>query len=42
MVLDGLRSFQVVSRFSKDIDVLIKNVAGAYPGNPMGRGGLGK
>ena len=32
VVLDGFRSFQVVPRFSKYIDVLIKkcNLAGAY------------
>ena len=35
LVLDGLRSFQVVSRFSKYIDVLVKkcSLAGAYPEN---------
>ena len=44
VVLDGFSSFQVVPRFSKYIDVLIKkcSLAGAYPENPMSRGGLTK
>ena len=44
MVLDGFRSFLVVPRFSKYMDVLPKNcrLAGAYPGNSVGRGRLGK
>ena len=38
MVSDGFRSFQVVSNFSKYIDVLIKKsaLAGASPGNSVG------
>ena len=42
MVLDGFKSFQVVPRFTKYIDVLIKkcSLAGAYPENFVGRGGL--
>ena len=44
VVLDGFRSFQVVPRFSKYIDVLIKkySLAGAYPENSVSRGGLTK
>ena len=45
VVLDGFRSFQVVSCFSKYIDVLMKTLyrsAGLYPGNSVGRGELGK
>ena len=44
MVLDGVRSFQVVPRFSKYIDILIKkcSLAGAYPENSVSRGGLTK
>ena len=45
VVLDGFRSFQVVSRFSKYVDVLIKKQcrsAGTYPGNSVGIGELGK
>ena len=42
--LDGSRSFQVVPRFNKYIDVPIKKcrLAGVYPENPVGRGGLRK
>ena len=42
MVLDGFRSFQVVPRFSKYIDVLIKksNLAGVYQEDSAGIGGL--
>ena len=44
VILDGFRSFQVVPRFSKYIDVLIKkcSLAGAYPENSVSRGGLTK
>ena len=44
MVLDGFRSFQVVPRFSKYIDVLVKkcSLAGAYHENSVGRRGLRK
>ena len=44
MVLDGFRSFQVVPRFSKYIDVLIKkcSLAGAFPEISVSRGGLTK
>ena len=44
MVLDGFRSFQVVPRFSKYIDVLIRkcNLTAVYPENSAGRGGLRK
>ena len=44
MVLDSFRSFPVVPRFSKYTDVLIKkcNLAGVYPENSAGRGGLRK
>ena len=44
VVLDGFRSFQVVPRFSKFIDVLIKkcSLAGAYPENYVSRGRLTK
>ena len=44
MVLDGVRSFQVVPRFSKYIDILIKkcSLAGAYRENSVSRGGLTK
>ena len=44
-VLDGFRSFQVVSCFSKYINVLIKTVyrsAGVYHRNSVGRGELEK
>ena len=44
MVLDGFRSIQVVPRFSKYIDLLIKkrSLAGAYPENFVRRGGVTK
>ena len=44
MVLNGFRSFLVVPRFNKYMDAL-KNkcrLAGAYPGNSVGRGRLAK
>ena len=43
-LLGAFRWFQVVPRFSKYIDALIKKcrLAGAYPRNSVGRGGLEK